>query len=174
LQHRTRVPAIQPTSDDRQLIDTVLAGDSEAFRVLVDRESRQILAVCRRILGDHEEAEDVAPDTFVRAYRSLATFRGDGPFAAWIARIAARQAVARLVARPDVTQLDDDAAAASTATLRSGDDPEAARSPASSAPQSATPLPPSRLRSATSSHCGSSAICRWRRSARPPAVRSAR
>jgi RNA polymerase sigma-70 factor (ECF subfamily) len=94
---------IEPT-EDRQLVDAVLAGNGEAFRVLVERESRQLLGVCRRILRDPMEAEDVAQEAFVRAYRSLGTYRGDGPFAAWITRIAVRLAAARLGERRNTTQ----------------------------------------------------------------------
>ena len=105
---------------DRQLVDTVLGGDTGAFRVLVDREAAQVVAICRRILGDPTEAEDVAQDAFISAYRSLATYRGDGPFAAWISRIAARQALARMVSRPDAAELDETVSVATTA-----DEPEA-------------------------------------------------
>jgi RNA polymerase sigma-70 factor (ECF subfamily) len=87
-------------SPDRQLVDAVLAGDQEAFRVLVERESRDVLALCRRILGDPHEAEDAAQEAFLRAYRSLATYRGDGPFGAWLWRIALRLAIARAKQRP--------------------------------------------------------------------------
>lgn len=110
---------------DRQLVDAVIAGDHEAFRTLVDRESQAVISICRRIVGDPAEAEDVAQDAFLQAYRALATFRGDGPFGAWLRRIAIRVAVARLAARRDVVRLDADALDPRAATLRSsGDDPE--------------------------------------------------
>ena len=70
---------IEPTTSDRQVVDAVLAGDREAFRVLVERESWTVIGVCRRVLGDPTEAEDAAQDTFTRAYEALATYRGDGP-----------------------------------------------------------------------------------------------
>jgi RNA polymerase sigma-70 factor (ECF subfamily) len=108
---------------DRQLVDMVLGGDTGAFRVLVDREAAQVIAVCRRILGNPTEAEDVAQEAFLKAYRSLATYRGDGPFAAWVARIAARQAMARVVSRPHAARLDEAAEAAALAAT--SDEPEA-------------------------------------------------
>lgn len=116
---------IEPTTSDRQVIDAVLAGNREAFRVLVDRESQAVIAVCRRILHDPVEAHDVAQDTFVQAYQSLATFRGDGPFGAWLRRIAVRAAVGRLAARPDLITLDGETLDPRAAALTSGDDPEA-------------------------------------------------
>ena len=51
------------------------------------------MRACHRILGDHAEAEDAAQEAFVTAYRSLATWRGDGPFGAWVTRIAVRIAL---------------------------------------------------------------------------------
>jgi RNA polymerase sigma-70 factor (ECF subfamily) len=79
--------------DDLDIVRAVLAGDREAFRVLVDRESAAVVRACYRVLGDTHEAEDLAQETFVTAYRSLSTWRGDGPFGAWLARIALRLAV---------------------------------------------------------------------------------
>src|SRR3954471_11508538 len=79
--------------DDLEIVRAVLAGNREAFRVLVDRESGSVIRVCYRVLGDLHEAEDIAQETFVTAYRSLASWRGDGPFGAWLARIAVRLAV---------------------------------------------------------------------------------
>jgi len=79
--------------DDLEIVRAVLSGNREAFRVLVDRESAAVVRVCYRVLGDLHEAEDIAQETFVTAYRSLASWRGDGPFGAWVARIAVRLAV---------------------------------------------------------------------------------
>lgn len=97
---------IGPSSRDRQLVDAVLAGNSEAFRVLLERESAPVIGVCRRILGDPDEAQDVAQEAFLRAYRSLATYRGEGAFGAWVTRIAARMSVARLAARGPLVAID--------------------------------------------------------------------
>lgn len=95
-------------TEDRQLVDAVLAGNGEAFRVLVERESRQLLGVCHRMLHDPADAEDVAQETLVQAYRSLGTYRGDGPFGAWVTRIAVRLAAARLSERRTIVQLIDE------------------------------------------------------------------
>ena len=64
------------TLDEREVVDAVLGGDREAFRRLVERESRSVIATCTRILGDRSEAEDVAQEAFVTAYRSLAIVAG--------------------------------------------------------------------------------------------------
>lgn len=88
----TALGAASP-SDDQATVAAVLDGDREAFRILVDRESASVVRACHRVLGDLAEAEDVAQEAFVIAYRSLATWRGEGPFGAWLARIAVRLAI---------------------------------------------------------------------------------
>jgi RNA polymerase sigma-70 factor (ECF subfamily) len=93
-------------SDDRLLVDAVLAGDREAFRALVDREGPAVIAACARVLADHGEAEDVAQDAFVIAYRAIGTWRGDGALGAWVSRIAVRLALRRARQRRQVTWLD--------------------------------------------------------------------
>lgn len=85
----TELPA---TEADRLLVDAVLAGDTEAFRALVDQEGATVLAVCRRILADPTEAEDATQDAFLAAYQKLGSFRGDGPLGGWLMRIAIREA----------------------------------------------------------------------------------
>jgi RNA polymerase sigma-70 factor, ECF subfamily len=111
----SRSPAIsRPTSStgptdegsDRTIVDAVLAGDRDAFRHLVERESASVVRASHRILGDLHEAEDVAQEAFVTAYRSLASWRGDGPFGAWLTRIAVRLALRRLGQRKAVTWID--------------------------------------------------------------------
>ncbi len=93
-------------NDDRTIVEAVLAGDRDAFRRLVERESASIVAACARILGDRSEAEDVAQEAFVIAYRSLGTWRADGPFGAWLSRIAVRLAIRSAGRRKQVTWLD--------------------------------------------------------------------
>jgi RNA polymerase sigma-70 factor, ECF subfamily len=87
-------------------VDAVLAGDRDAFRRLVERESTSVVRTCYRILGDLHEAEDAGQEAFVTAFRSLATWRGDGPFGAWLARIAVRIALRQAGRRRPVAWLD--------------------------------------------------------------------
>ena len=84
----------------------MLAGDREAFRILVERESPSVVRACHRILGDLHDAEDAAQEAFVIAYRSLAGWRGDGSFGAWLGRIAVRNAIRRAKSRKPVARID--------------------------------------------------------------------
>lgn len=90
----SRSMTLEPT--DRALVDAVIAGDDEAYRLLVDREKENVIGLCRRVLRDPQLAEDVAQEAFIQAYRALPTFRGDGAFGAWVGRIASRMAYAKL------------------------------------------------------------------------------
>jgi RNA polymerase sigma-70 factor (ECF subfamily) len=99
-------PTLHADLDDLAVVEAVLSGDREAFRVLVDRESAAVVRACHRILGDLHEAEDAAQEAFVTAFRSLAGWRGDGPFGAWLRRIAVRIALRRVQRRRDVTWID--------------------------------------------------------------------
>lgn len=92
--------------DDRHLFDAITAGDRDAFRTLVEREQAPVFRACYRILGRVAEAEDVAQESFVIAYRAIGTWRGDGSLGAWLGRIATRQALRRLGQRRDAVSLD--------------------------------------------------------------------
>jgi RNA polymerase sigma-70 factor (ECF subfamily) len=97
-------PAV--AGDDRAVVASVIAGDRDAFRILVDREGPAVLRACHRVLGDLHEAEDAAQEAFVTAFRALGTWREDGPFGAWLTRIAVRIAIRRSQQRRTVTWLD--------------------------------------------------------------------
>lgn len=92
--------------DDRALVDAVRAGDRDAFGVFVELETRAVYRTCLRILGRPQDAEDVTQEAFVAAYRSIGSYRGDGPLGAWITRIAARLAFRRLSARRPTVDVD--------------------------------------------------------------------
>ena len=110
---------------DRAIVDAVLAGDPDAYRHLVERESASIVRACHRVLGDLHEAEDAAQEAFVSAYRSLGSWRGEGPFGAWLTRIAVRIALRQVGQRRSVRWLDPSAGSATDI-----DDPASAASEA--------------------------------------------
>lgn len=93
------------TIDELQVVRAVLDGDRDAYAILVDREAAAVIRACQRVLSDLHEAEDVAQEAFVTAYRALARWRGEGPFGAWLTRIAVRLAVRQLGRRKAVTWL---------------------------------------------------------------------
>jgi RNA polymerase sigma-70 factor (ECF subfamily) len=64
-------------------------GDSGAFRLLVERHSRNLFRLAYRMTGHQEDAEDVVQETFLRAYRQLAKFDDRASFGTWLYRIAA-------------------------------------------------------------------------------------
>jgi len=75
-------------ADDAQFIDNLRAGDAAAFERLVDRYSGDIYALLYRLTSNAEEASDLTQDTFMRALRSIKTFRGDSELKTWLYRVA--------------------------------------------------------------------------------------
>ncbi len=63
-------------------------GDNDAFRTLVDRHSRRIFRLAWRMTGSEQDAEDLVQETFLRAYRNLASFQERADFGTWLYRIA--------------------------------------------------------------------------------------
>lgn len=74
--------------DERALVAQARAGDRDAFDRLVRRHFRRVYAALFRLVGNHEDAEDLAQESFVRAFASLEHYRGDGAFVGWVLRIA--------------------------------------------------------------------------------------
>lgn len=74
---------------DREAVERVSAGDTNAFRALVERHSRNVFKLGYRMTGNEQDAEDVVQETFLRAFRQLKTFDGRASFGTWIFRIAA-------------------------------------------------------------------------------------
>lgn len=77
----------ESAAEDKRLVADAKAGRLEAFDQLVLRHQQMIFAVAMRMLGDADEATDVAQDAFVRAYQSLAAFRGESKFSTWLVSI---------------------------------------------------------------------------------------
>ncbi|MGZ4837171.1 MAG: sigma-70 family RNA polymerase sigma factor [Terriglobales bacterium] len=89
----------QPGSDEQALINRVRAGDSNAFYDLVRPHERAIYVTAYSILQEPSEAEDVAQETVLKAFRSLHQFRGDARFGTWLITIAMNEARMRLRSR---------------------------------------------------------------------------
>ncbi len=81
---------------DQYLIDKILNGDSSAFGELVDRYQNFVFTIAIRMLKVTEEAEEVAQDSFIKAFDSLASFRGEAKFSTWLYRIVYHKALDRI------------------------------------------------------------------------------
>lgn len=73
---------------EKRLIDLARNGVDDAYRELVEANMRHVYGLALRYTGRHEDADDVAQETFIRAYRSLGRFKGDSRFGTWVHRIA--------------------------------------------------------------------------------------
>ncbi|GAA4816560.1 RNA polymerase sigma factor [Litoribaculum gwangyangense] len=84
------------TINDQHYINLFIEGDTNAFAVLVNRYKDLVFTLTLRMLKNREEAEEVAQDTFIKAYKSLARFKGDSKFSTWIYKIAYNTSLDRL------------------------------------------------------------------------------
>jgi RNA polymerase sigma-70 factor (ECF subfamily) len=84
------------SSEERRLIGRILAGESRLYGTLVERYQRRLYWSCIRIVGDPDDAEDVAQEAFVRAYAHLREFDPAYRFYTWIFRIARNLCLNRL------------------------------------------------------------------------------
>src|SRR4249920_1050768 len=73
---------------DAAFVSKARAGDSDAFRVLVERHGRSLFRLAFRMTGNEQDAEDVVQESFLRAYRQLAKFDDRASFGTWLYRIA--------------------------------------------------------------------------------------
>ncbi|MFS4494074.1 RNA polymerase sigma factor [Maribacter sp. 2308TA10-17] len=74
--------------EDQHYIDKVINGDTRAFSVLVERYKHMVFTLAAKILKNHQEAEEVAQDVFVKMYSALTAFKGDSKFSTWLYKIA--------------------------------------------------------------------------------------
>jgi len=96
-------------SVDQELVRRVQQGDKKAFDVLVIKYQQRIMKLISRYVRDQDEVQDVTQEAFIKAYRALATFRGDSAFYTWLYRIAINTAKNYLVSqgrRPPATDVD--------------------------------------------------------------------
>ena len=84
-------------ASDLMLVERVQRGEARAFDYLVLRYQHKVLKLIMRYVRDPVEAEDVAQEAFIKAYRALPTFRGDSAFYTWLYRIAINTAKNALV-----------------------------------------------------------------------------
>ncbi len=100
----------------RDLVQRAQAGDTGAFEALYRAHVGRVYAICLRMTADETRAVELTQDTFVRAWQSLGSFRGESAFASWLYRVcvnvvlghlrAARRRAARLLPTDDLARFD--------------------------------------------------------------------
>ena len=99
---------------DQQLVARAQQGEKQAFELLVAKYQRKLLRLISRLVRDPAEAEDVAQEAFIKAYRALPQFRGDSAFYTWLYRIGVNTAKNFLVSQgrrpPSSTEKDNEEA----------------------------------------------------------------
>ena len=93
------VRVVEPGRDDQALVTASLAGDTTAFDEIVERHRRAIYQVCLRFVNNHEDASDLAQETFVRAWKGLGSFKGQAALSTWLYRIAVNVCLNRVSAK---------------------------------------------------------------------------
>jgi RNA polymerase sigma-70 factor (ECF subfamily) len=86
--------------DDREDVLACQRGEREAFERLVGRYQRDVYRLCYRFVNNHHDADDMAQETFLKAYRAIGAFRGESAFATWLYRIAVNTCLNFRGARP--------------------------------------------------------------------------
>jgi RNA polymerase sigma-70 factor (ECF subfamily) len=81
---------------DAIAVERTLAGDRNAYRVLVERYSLYVYRLAYRMTGNSHDAEEVVQEAFLRAYQKLSQFAGNSNFGTWVYRIAANYAIDRI------------------------------------------------------------------------------
>ena len=73
--------------EEQEIIQRVLSGDTEAFEALVLEHQNKVYSLALRMVGNEEDARDMAQEAFIRAFNSLTGFRGDSKFSVWLYRL---------------------------------------------------------------------------------------
>jgi len=123
----------KPIDSDAILVERTVAGDQKAFELLVIKYQRRIQRLIGRMVRDVDLVEDIAQETFIRAYRALAQFRGEAQFYTWLYRIAvntAKKALMDLKRNPTISENsfksdDDDETSPLENELTSSETPDA-------------------------------------------------
>jgi RNA polymerase sigma-70 factor, ECF subfamily len=99
--------AVEEAAIDAALVERVQAGDRLAFDLLVRKYQHRIVALIQRFVPDWHEAQDVAQEAFIKAFRAIPNFRGDSAFYTWLYKISVNTAKNFLVSQSRRPPLDD-------------------------------------------------------------------
>jgi RNA polymerase sigma factor (sigma-70 family) len=106
---------------DNDLILQVLRGDQAAYAGLVERYQNFVFTLVLRYVKGREDAEEVAQDVFVKAFRALKDFKGESKFSTWLYTIATTSSLTWLrKKRPDIRSLDDESVFSRADNLEGG------------------------------------------------------
>lgn len=86
----------EAAASDAIAVERTLAGDRDAYRLLVERHSRNVFRLAYRMTGNQHDAEEVVQEAFLRAYQKLRQFESRANFGTWVYRIAANYAIDRM------------------------------------------------------------------------------
>lgn len=112
---------MHPELTDTDIISLVLGGDRQSYSLLVDRYRNYVFTVVLRYIKVREDAEEVSQDVFVKAYRSLADFRGASKFSTWLYTIATTTCLTFLRRKkPETHSLDQEHVAEAADSIDSG------------------------------------------------------
>lgn len=94
--------------DEHTIISRVVGGETDAYRLLVDRYHVGLIIHCEGLMKDRDHAEDVAQEAFIKAYQRLNTFDADkAKFSTWLYRIATNYAIDELRKRKHFADVED-------------------------------------------------------------------
>ena len=105
LKIREESPAVIATVDDRVLVRQAQGGDYSAFDTLVQKYQERIYATIYHMTSNHEDANDLTQETFIKAYKALNSFKGDSSFFTWVYRIAVNKTINFLKGRKNKIHL---------------------------------------------------------------------
>jgi RNA polymerase sigma-70 factor (ECF subfamily) len=105
LKIREESPAAIATVDDRVLVRQAQGGDYSAFDTLVQKYQERIYATIYHMTSNHEDANDLTQETFIKAYKALTSFKGDSSFFTWVYRIAVNKTINFLKGRKNKIHL---------------------------------------------------------------------
>jgi RNA polymerase sigma-70 factor (ECF subfamily) len=88
--------SFMPAAEEQRLILQVQEGNRDAFRVLIETFMKQAYDVAFGMVGNHDDADDIAQEAFVKVHRAIRTFRGDSGFGTWLFRIVTNLSLNRL------------------------------------------------------------------------------
>ena len=94
--------------DDQIYVERVLKGDTNAFSFLINKYKDMVYTLALRIVKNNEDAEEVAQDSFLKAYQKISSFKGDSKFSTWLYTIVYRNAITKVRKKKlETSDIDD-------------------------------------------------------------------